>query len=599
MIGLMVPSAFAVDDEWLDWDKDRPLVWNDFQGIPDESDDATMSSIYMDGFWEFDVAGGDCNYKFTDAGGVASFNRNESWIREGEDYRSGLLYHQILFNIMQVHAEKFANDLLNNNLPCLDGNYDVDKINDHVNQFFDKTLDEGSEMQDLFILETEYGINTLKLVEWNKKINPLLGFKEEPAPNKLPVSSVPNQVVAIPAWIKNNAGWWADGQIDDTSFLQGIQFLIKEGIMIIPSTETSDSSESQEVPAWIKNNAGWWADGQIDDNTFVSGIQFLIKVGIVIVQHEQMQSSTDDIETQKTANEYWSCYYSISIPKFENCAYNDKYHLGGIKDLIRISEYDVSCDIDCNLSLYNHYDVSNRLEKFQNEDHHKQLFDMYVSITPNQILDDVVFVSFVTDDHGGEQSAAVLRDSLNPFKFTLEIDPLDMIVDGSIGELWYKAVMIHENAHILSLGQSQSDNDLTFGDYTEPYTEIRKIIDNKKSTCAPNYYTDVAGCMNDASYINLFYQKFWLDVKSSHKWYFEFDNADKFLDDNERFYQTHKKQFVTNYAATNPDEDFAESFTAFVLKEKPTTSTIADQKIQFFYDFPELVEMRDFMRSNL
>ena len=37
----------------------------------------------------------------------------------------------------------------------------------------------------------------------------------------------------IPAWIKNNAGWWADGAIDDGSFVQGIQFLIKEGIMNI------------------------------------------------------------------------------------------------------------------------------------------------------------------------------------------------------------------------------------------------------------------------------------------------------------------------------------------------------------------------------
>ena len=35
----------------------------------------------------------------------------------------------------------------------------------------------------------------------------------------------------IPDWIKNNAGWWADGQIDDGSFVQGIQFLIKEGFM--------------------------------------------------------------------------------------------------------------------------------------------------------------------------------------------------------------------------------------------------------------------------------------------------------------------------------------------------------------------------------
>jgi len=88
---------------------------------------------------------------------------------------------------------------------------------------------------------------------------------------------------SIPAWIKNNAGWWADGQIDDSSFLQGIQYLIKEGIMVIPPTETAEASESQEVPSWIKNNAGWWAEGQIDDETFVSGIQYLIKVGVIKV----------------------------------------------------------------------------------------------------------------------------------------------------------------------------------------------------------------------------------------------------------------------------------------------------------------------------
>jgi len=88
---------------------------------------------------------------------------------------------------------------------------------------------------------------------------------------------------SIPVWIKNNAGWWADGQIDDSSFLQGIQYLIQEGIMIIPPTETTEASESQEVPSWIKNNAGWWADGQIDDETFVSGIQYLIKVGVIKV----------------------------------------------------------------------------------------------------------------------------------------------------------------------------------------------------------------------------------------------------------------------------------------------------------------------------
>ncbi len=38
---------------------------------------------------------------------------------------------------------------------------------------------------------------------------------------------------AVPNWIKNNAGWWAEGAIDDDAFVQGIQYLIKEGILQI------------------------------------------------------------------------------------------------------------------------------------------------------------------------------------------------------------------------------------------------------------------------------------------------------------------------------------------------------------------------------
>jgi len=109
--------------------------------------------------------------------------------------------------------------------------------------------------------------------------------------NKLATTSIPvvvnpkmneNNNVNVPEWIKNNAGWWADGQIDDNTFVQGIQYLIKNDIIVIPKTIPSNS-DSKEIPVWIKNNAGWWADGQIDDNTFVQGIQYLIKQGILRV----------------------------------------------------------------------------------------------------------------------------------------------------------------------------------------------------------------------------------------------------------------------------------------------------------------------------
>ncbi len=53
---------------------------------------------------------------------------------------------------------------------------------------------------------------------------------------QIPISGKDGSVtptLTIPSWIKNNAGWWADGQIDDNSFVQGIQYLIKEGIIKI------------------------------------------------------------------------------------------------------------------------------------------------------------------------------------------------------------------------------------------------------------------------------------------------------------------------------------------------------------------------------
>ena len=91
------------------------------------------------------------------------------------------------------------------------------------------------------------------------------------------------ETASIPAWIKTNAELWADGTIDDATFIQAIQFLIKEGVIDLPPTESGDASDSGKIPAWIKTNAELWADGTIDDATFIQAIQFLIKEGVIVV----------------------------------------------------------------------------------------------------------------------------------------------------------------------------------------------------------------------------------------------------------------------------------------------------------------------------
>ena len=115
---------------------------------------------------------------------------------------------------------------------------------------------------------------------------------------------------AMPSWIKNNAGWWADDMITENEFLKGIEYLIKNDIIVISSITGSEKPEisidfsyTKLVPDWIKNNAGWWAGGQIDDNSFVSGIQWIISNNIIQIESEKISNqSADDITLASGVN---------------------------------------------------------------------------------------------------------------------------------------------------------------------------------------------------------------------------------------------------------------------------------------------------------
>lgn len=90
------------------------------------------------------------------------------------------------------------------------------------------------------------------------------------------------QQVVIPPWVKNNAGLWSAGQIDDATFVSGIQYLIREGVIVVPSTD-SEARAQAEIPSWVKSNAKIWSEGLIDDQTFASGLQWMIANGIIVL----------------------------------------------------------------------------------------------------------------------------------------------------------------------------------------------------------------------------------------------------------------------------------------------------------------------------
>jgi len=91
-----------------------------------------------------------------------------------------------------------------------------------------------------------------------------------------------NAPLIIPDWIKDVAAFWCDDKIDDASFIEGIQYLIDNDVIVVPETQAGMGG-TQVIPSWIKNNACWWSQGLISNSDFAQGIQWLIGQGIIRV----------------------------------------------------------------------------------------------------------------------------------------------------------------------------------------------------------------------------------------------------------------------------------------------------------------------------
>lgn len=84
----------------------------------------------------------------------------------------------------------------------------------------------------------------------------------------------------IPPWIRNNAGWWVSGHIDDIAFAASLKYVIAEEIVKVRLPETYTGTATS-IPAWVKSNADLWHKGKISDRTFGDGITYLVQIGVV------------------------------------------------------------------------------------------------------------------------------------------------------------------------------------------------------------------------------------------------------------------------------------------------------------------------------
>lgn len=212
----------------------------------------------------------------------------------------------------------------------------------------------------------------------------------------------------------------------------------------------------------------------------------------------------------------------------------------------------------------------------------KEYWTIYYNIFPQDIIDRyIVSFALMSDGIDGDLATVFLKDEKSNKDWVISIDPADTDLNNHNEEYIdsYLDTFVHEFAHIISLN----------------YNQVNPVENS-------NYkgYVNEEGYARKNSYIDLFFTRFW-----QGKIWQDWDTAYNYASDEERslaieeLYHNNINNFVTGYAAENPEEDFAETFMFFVLKDKPLGYDTKEQKILFFYQFPEFVRYRNHIRKQI
>ncbi len=212
---------------------------------------------------------------------------------------------------------------------------------------------------------------------------------------------------------------------------------------------------------------------------------------------------------------------------------------------------------------------------------HEMIWDFYAAMFPTDARSFLTHYIVITDGLGGGL-AAVEQTPNDPEKWMLNVDIADT---ADLEELAF--TLIHEYGHLLTLNANQVDVDIYI--FNNPDDEDAYY--DAEESCS-TYFTG-EGCARSSSYFYLFFDEFWDDIYDEWNEIQYIDDDEKYYEALDEFYFAREDDFVTDYAATNPGEDIAESWAFFVTQAKPAGNTIAEKKVLFFYQYPELVALRD------
>jgi len=195
------------------------------------------------------------------------------------------------------------------------------------------------------------------------------------------------------------------------------------------------------------------------------------------------------------------------------------------------------------------------------------IWGRFVALIPAEHRGMVSGFELMGEDYEG---AHVYPDDRDPTRWVLGVS------EGLGADL--DVTFVHEFGHLLTLN-------------------AREVPPNPNETRCRTFFTG-EGCASPHSIVARFVDRFWTpELLDESDRIYGIEDEEEYWNAMDDFLARHDGEFVTEYAATNPGEDLAETFAEFILEERPDGELVKDRKVRFLWDDPALVELRAQIRD--
>jgi hypothetical protein len=217
---------------------------------------------------------------------------------------------------------------------------------------------------------------------------------------------------------------------------------------------------------------------------------------------------------------------------------------------------------------------------------HASIWKIIYDFTPEKLHSNINQVIFESDGLDGVTLASQFSVAYPCDKVNLYVDPIDIINNYKNRKDVLISTLIHESSHWLARNKDQSTNLLCQSDQNEEFIKTR---DESLLNCN-TYLTDDYTCLEETSYLFQFYELFWVerDPTPVENW-----------EERETIFAENPNSFVSVYATTELEEDFAESFKSYILDSPAQSNTLAEEKILFFDQFDEIKEIKNHFQEKM